>query len=364
VVGIFSFRSSRWYLFVSHHWLTIAFVLGFFTDLLLLNQIDNTFDNLVLLFYVILATVSLVLFYVSVADRGPGWLVRFLARITPITMQYSFGGLLSGMLIFYGRSGDWLVSAPYLALIILVILLNELVKKKSERLLYSVSVYFIGVFSYCVLIVPVWLGKTGDVIFFLSGLLAVAITMLLIRLLNSVIPNFLTLQKRLLVFSVGCLYALFNGFYYFNIIPPIPLSLTELSIYQGVERTTAGDYRVLTVQQPWYRTFSPFPLSFHPVPGQGAACFARVYAPFSLKTTVVQRWEYKNRAGKWVEYYKQAYTITGENKGGYRGYTAVKNLADGEWRCGVENERGQVLGRKRFIVDSTVRPEKLVTVIK
>lgn len=359
-----TFRSSHWYRFLSHHWLTIAFVLGFFTDLLLLNQIDNIIDDIVLLFYAVLATLSLVLFYVSVADRGAPWLVRFLARVTPITMQYSFGGLLSGMLIFYSRSGDWLVSAPYLLIILTVVFLNEFVTKTSNRLLYTVSVYFIGVFSFCVLIVPVVLGKTGDSIFVLSGLLALAVTMGLVRLLKWVIPNFLIMQKRLLIFSVGSLYAMFNAFYFFNIIPPIPLSLTELSIFHSVERTSTGDYRVVTDYQPWYASFSPLPLSFHPVPGGGAACFARVYAPVSFKTEIVQRWEYKDAVGEWIEYYKQAYPITGENKRGYRGYTAIANLADGEWRCSVENERGQVLGRKRFIVDSSQKPENLVTVIK
>jgi hypothetical protein len=133
-------RSSRFGIFVSHHWLTIAFALGFVTDFLLLNQIDNTFDNLILLFYVLLATASLLLFYLAVSDRAPERVGRFLVRFTPITMQYSFGGLLSGMLIFYGRSGDLITSAPFLLIIVAVILMNELVERRSDRLLYNVSV--------------------------------------------------------------------------------------------------------------------------------------------------------------------------------------------------------------------------------
>ena len=89
-----------------HHWLTVAFFLGFITDLILLNKIDDLVDNLILLFYVLLSTFSLLLLYIGVAERVSTGTANFLKKYSPILMQYSFGGLLSGMLIFYGRSGD------------------------------------------------------------------------------------------------------------------------------------------------------------------------------------------------------------------------------------------------------------------
>lgn len=88
------------------HWLTVCFVLGFITDFLLLNQIDNVIDNSILVFYTVLATASLLLFYVGVTERGPAFSILFFRKYAPLGMQYAFGGLLSGMLIFYGRSGD------------------------------------------------------------------------------------------------------------------------------------------------------------------------------------------------------------------------------------------------------------------
>ncbi len=362
-VNLESLRSSFLYSFIKHHWLTIAFLFGFVTDFILLNRIDDKFDNAVLFLYVVLASASLVLFYSSVAEKGPLWWVRLLTRFTPITMQYAFGGLLSGMLIFYGRSGDLVASAPFLVLIIGVIIANEVVKKRSDRLLYNVSIYFIGVFSYCVLIVPVLLGYTGNWIFYSSGLLAVAITMFLIKLLKWVIPNFLTMQKRLLVFYVGCLYVLFNTFYFFNFIPPIPLSLTELSIFQSVEKNQiTGMYTIMKTEPAWYQKLPGWPLTFSPMSGGGVSCFARVYAPTAFKTNVVQRWEYKDSNGDWQERYKQTYPVSGENKNGYRGFTTLSNVTSGVWRCSVENEHGQVLGRQVFTVDTSLVPQNLVTV--
>lgn len=363
-MGSTGVANTKLFIFIKHHWLTVAFLLGFVTDYILLNRVDDKVDNFVLLFYVVLATASLLLFYVGVSEKVPPRIVNFLSKYMPMLMQYSFGGLLSGMLIFYGRSGDLLVSAPYLVLIVSVMFANELVKKRSDRLLYNIIVYFIGLFSYLVLVLPVLTGEMGGVIFIGSGLLSLLIMFLLVKTLSLIIPNFLILERRNIVFSVGCLYALFNSFYFFNIIPPIPLSLTELSIYQQVERTSAGGYRIIKEEKTLLQKMLFLTTVFHPYVGQGAYCFARVYAPTSLKTTIVHRWEYKDNNGDWQDHFTFSYSISGENKNGYRGFTKIENIHDGEWRCGVETERGQVLGRKVFTIDTKTAPSNLVTVVE
>ena len=84
---------------MKHHWLTIALCDGFMTDLILLNQIDNLFDNLILLFMFVLATISMLLLYVGVSEKGTASWCAF-NWSSPMITQYAFGGLLSGMLIF------------------------------------------------------------------------------------------------------------------------------------------------------------------------------------------------------------------------------------------------------------------------
>ena len=358
-----SLFDSAVFLFVRRHWLTVAFLLGFVTDYLLLNRVDDKVDSLVLFFYVILATVSLLLFYVGVAEKAPVRLVNLFNRLMPLLMQYSFGGLLSGMLIFYGRSGDLLVSAPFMILIVGIILLNELVKKRSDRLLYNLTVYFIGVISYLVLMVPVWLGEMGDLIFISSGLLALLVVFLVMKVLSFIIPHFLVLEKRMIIFAIGGFYVLFNTFYFFNIIPPIPLSLTELSIYQSVTKTVQNEYQLVREKKDW-RDYLPLIKVFHPLSGQGAYCFASVYAPTSLTTNIVHRWEYLDNDGVWKEYFTKSYQIAGDNTTGYRGYTMIENVHDGRWRCSVETVRGQVLGRRTFKIDTSVLPDSLVTVVE
>jgi Protein of unknown function (DUF2914) len=346
---------------VRKHFLSLAFVFGFLTDLFLLNQIDSLVDNLILVFYVVLATVSLLLFYAGVAQRGGERVSHFLEERMPFLMQYSFGGLLSGMLIFYGRSGDFFVSAPFLLLIIAVVVGNEFIVKRSNRLLFHLALYFIGTFAYLVMLVPLLTGYMGDVIFMVSGVMALLLITGVVKLLIRIIPNFVTMQIRPIVFVVGGLYALLNGLYFFNVIPPIPLSLTELHIYHSVEKTAVGSYRILT-EDNWWPDLPYLAQSFTPLSGKGAYCFARVYTPVRLHTNIYHRWEYYNdTTGEWEQRFRIHYPISGENKRGYGGYSVSNNLRDGTWRCSVETERGQVLGRRSFTVDLGGNAATLVT---
>jgi hypothetical protein len=347
---------------IRRHWLTVGFFLGFFTDVLLLNRVDDLFDNLVLLFYVLLASVSLLLFYVGVAERGPAFLARFFSRYAPLAMQYSFGGLLSGMLIFYGRSGDWFASAPFLLIIVAVILGNEFVEKRSGRLVYQIALYFIGLFSYIVLVIPVVLGKMGNLIFLLSGVVALVLVTFVVQALYHILPHFMALNTSRVIVTIGFIYVGFNTLYFTNLIPPIPLSLTELAVVQSIE-TTSGEaalktYRVTYEVQPWYRRL-PFARPIvHPT-GESIACFTRVYAPTKLSTTIYHRWQYQDEKGDWQEQSRIGYGISGSNENGYGGYTRISNFFPGVWRCSVETERGQVLGRE--VVTISAEKETLAT---
>jgi len=325
--------------------------MGFVTDLILLNRIDDVLDNLILLAYVLLSTISILLFYAGTAEKLGMTLSRLVIRYAPVMMQYGFGGLLSGMLIFYGRSGDWVASAPFMLLILAVIFGNELFEKRSDLLVYQLSLYFVGLFSYTVLVLPVILGKMGDGIFILSGLIALMTVAFIVQLLYKIIPIFLSRSIRGIVISIAGLYFGMTSLYFFNLIPPIPLSLTELDIVESVYRDNDGNYRITDEEQPWYRML-PFAREIIHPDGTRLACFARVYAPTRLETKIFHRWEYQDANGNWQEAFRFGYPITGENKGGYRGYTVLDRFTDGVWRCGVENERGQVLGRTTVVIDS------------
>ena len=148
---------------------------------------------------------------------------------------------------------------------------------------------------------------------------------------------------------IGFIYVGLNTLYFSNIIPPIPLSLTELEIVHSVTRQQTGSYRVVEEMQPFWRNLPFVKPVIHPSEGT-LSCFARVYAPTRLSTDIFHRWEYKDVNGNWQERLYLDYKIAGTNKGGYRGYTTVTAFIEGEWRCKVETRRGQVLGHRTVIV--------------
>ena len=76
--------------FISHHWLTVAFLLGFILDNLTLTRVDQVFDNAVLLAYVVLAMLSILTLYAGIADRFGERVSRFLRDKSPFVMQYAF----------------------------------------------------------------------------------------------------------------------------------------------------------------------------------------------------------------------------------------------------------------------------------
>lgn len=342
-----------------HHWLTISFLLGFVVDNLTLNRVDQVFDNLVLLTYVLLAMLSLIVLYASAAGKLiPERFQKKAGDYAPLLLQYAFGGLLSGMLIFYGRSGTIYDSWPFLLIILVVIFGNETIKDRSRKLVFNFAILFVGLFSYIVLIIPVLTGMMGPWIFIGSGFIAIMVIYGFFRLLYLVIPNFIMLQMRALVFTVGCIFVTLNFLYFTNIIPPIPLSIKDIGIYHSVVKFDDGDYQLRYEKPAWWQFYRNSDKEFHYESGDNIFCFASVFAPTRLETEIYHRWErYDETTKKWVEHGRFSYPIQGGRGSGFRGFTLIKNYSEGTWRCTVETARGQVIGRETFTIESGPKGE-------
>ena len=359
-------KNSPHFARLKRHWLTVAFFVGFLVDNITLNRVDQLFDNLVLLTYVILAMLSILCLYAAIAERFPDDWTPFIRKYAPLLVQFSFGGLLSGMLIFYGRSGAWTESWPFLLVILAVIYGNETIRDRTSRLVFNVSMLFIGLFSYVVLVVPVFTGYMGPWVFVGSGILALVIMRVFLAALRRVIPRFMDLHMRFVVFAVGSIFVGFNFLYFTNIIPPIPLSLKEVGIYHSVVYfPDRAEYELKYEKGSWWHFWKKSDTTFHPsteLSTRNVACFAKVFAPTRLETKIFHSWDFYNEeSGKWVERSRLSYNISGGRGDGYRGYTQISNFEDGTWRCSVETERGQVLGREKFTIDSSEGPGEIVT---
>lgn len=347
------------------HWLTIAFLLGFVVDNLTLNRVDQVFDNLVLLFYVLVAMASLATLYAALAEKLPSGWISGAKKYSTLLIQYAFGGLLSGMLIFYGRSGDWTQTWPFMLIILAVIYGNETITNRSSRMVFNLSIFFVGLFSYLVLVIPVLTGQMGPLVFVGSGLLSIVVMYFYLRLLQFIIPRFIELKKRQIIFVIGSLFAVLNFLYFANVIPPIPLSLKDVGIYHSVVRFENGDYQLKYEKGQWWEPFKNSDNVFHPIPNSDVFCFAKVFAPTRLQTQIFHKWQYYDEGQKaWVDHSRLSYQISGGRGSGFRGYTLIENFQDGKWRCLVETARGQKLGQEVFRVDSSRPAEELVTRIE
>ncbi len=305
---------------------------------------------------------SLIFLYGATAGKFPERMNQSIRDFAPLVTQYAFGSLFSGMLIFYGRSGSWLVSWPFFVIMLGVIYGNETIRNRVQRLLYNIGMLFIGLFAYVVLIVPVVLGKMSALVFVGSGILALIIMLTFIRLLALVVPRFIALHQRSLIFIVGLIFAGFNFLYFANLIPPIPLSLKDMGIFHSVVRFEDGTYQLTYEKGEWWQFYKKSDTVFHPAPDGALFCFAKVFAPTKINTNVYHRWEYYNETDKaWIEHARLSYPITGGGDGGYRGYSLIQNYREGKWRCTVETGRGQVLGREVFTVDSSAKAGELST---
>ncbi len=350
---------------LQRYWLTVAFLGGFLVDNITLNRVDQVFDNVILATYVVLSMVALLVLYAGTAGKFSETMNVRARKYAPLFVQFAFGGLLSGMLIFYGRSGAWAQSWPFLLLILSVIYGNETIRDRSKRLVFNLAIFFIGLFSYVVLVIPVFTGYMGPWVFVGSGLVALFITYVFIQVLFHIIPNFLTIHMRSIVFTLGSIFASLNILYFTNVIPPIPLSLKEVGIFHSVVRFDNGDYQLRYEPGKWWQPFKDSDKTYHAASGDNVFCFAQVFAPTKLSTEIVHVWEYKDPVtGDWTERSRLSYAIAGGRDGGYRGYTLIKNYQEGRWRCSVETARGQVLGREYFTVTTEPRERDLVTRIE
>lgn len=346
------------------HGPSVAFALGFIWDSLTLTRVDLLYDNVVLTFYLTAAALSIVLFQTYEAGRLRTKIMERVAPWLPFIMQFAFGGLMSGYIIYYSRSGTLIGSWPFLLFLLTLFIGNEVFKKRYQVLTFQLSILFIAFFSYTIFSIPVLLRSIGTPQFLLSG----AVSLLLITAVIAVIYH--TARTRLcearmpILYSIAGLYLFFNLAYFTNIIPPIPLALKDLGIYHSVIKTADG-YAVSYERPPWYRFFDVTSRTYHFTSGEPMYALSAVFAPTRLDTTILHRWSYYNpTTERWTVLSEIPFPILGGRDGGYRGYSLKNNISAGRWRIEVVTPSGQLIGRRTFTVESVDMAPNMVQTVK
>ena len=331
-------------------YLSISFFsLGLIVDRLTLTRVDLLFDNLVLITYLCLAVLGIVLLYIAQVKKKKQpylWVVR-ISEYVPFLMQYAFGGLFSGFIIFYTKSSSWATSWIFLFILIAFYIGNERFRKNYKKVDFQINILFVAIFSFMIFFVPVVLKKMGMGIFILSGILSVLLIYLLVYSLSYFIAEIKPKRERKITKNILGVFLLFNILYFLNVIPPIPLSLKEIGIYESVTRNSAGEYLLVEKELPWY-SFGNY---FLRIPEGGVYVYQSIFAPTRLSTDIYNNWQrFDVDKRRWVSLSEVHFPLIGGRDEGYRGYSFMMNITEGLWRVDVKTKEGLVVGRIKFKV--------------
>lgn len=339
------------------HQLSIgSFLIGFAIDTIILKRIDLLISNALLLTYLSIVLIIMLILHGFAAHPPRGVLARIAAWL-PFVAQFAFGGMFSGFLIFYSQAGSVVASWPFLLVILLLILCNEFMRSYQSRLTYQSGLLFFCMFSFSIYALPIFMGSMGDVIFELSGLLALVAFAGIMGLLYFIDRRrFRASFGHIVITTIG-IYGVITCLYFANILPPIPLALKEIGVYHELSRTGSG-YTVQAEPESWYTRLTG--VTLHVVPNATLYAYSSVFAPTKLSTSIVHHWEYR-ADGAWETVSTIPFGILGGRDGGYRGYSELRALKEGTWRVSVETTRGQLIGREVFEVEFVASTTPTVT---
>lgn len=355
---------------------SLSLIGGFVFDALTLRRVDVFWDN----FWVAghLAVVTVCVIWINLLDAavdGDGarpeanpqklhfWLVNL--------MQFSFGGLLSVYLVFYFRSGTIWTSWPFLLMLALAFIVNEFLKRRYARLSFQMALLFLALYAFAIYLIPLILHQISSRVFLISGGVSVAaIAVVLIFLAVFSRHRFAGRSGWTTLASIAGVLVMVNGFYFLNLIPPLPLSLKEANIFHSLTADGPGNYTVTREDQTtdgiasigFIRRFFSLRETVHIKPGDSLTFYTAVFCPTQLATKIVHEWQHYDPArGEWVTPDRIPLPVVGGRDGGYRTFSVVSAITAGLWRVDVETPGGQAIGRFNFRVIVQAKESPLQT---
>lgn len=344
-----------------HHQLIApaALIIGFVLDNLTLNRIDQIFDQALLVVHLLIVSVSMAAIFrwyrlgerSRIPDRWVNWLYT--------AMAFSIGGIYSGLVIFYGRSGSLLNSWPLLLILVVFLFGSEFAKRYFKALSIQLVALFTALYLYLAILIPLIFHDMSTGLFLLATgiwlVLAFGYLVLLARLGR--------IQKRRLIMGkgwiIGAVLVVIAGSYFAKVLPPVPLSIKLDAVYHRVVRAGDGyqaDYEANPAWRFWDKRSNTLTL----VPGDRAYVFTSVFAPDKFTARIYHEWQYK-KEGKWVTTDRIPMTIVGGADRGYRGYSYKSNLPGDAWRIRTVTDDGRVIGLTFLRIDWANAAAEVIT---
>lgn len=332
----------------NERWLTPAVLLaGFILDSLTIRRADLLIENMLLgLYFLVVFGGTLVWHVIEAKSRKTVSLLEFQSFLF-LAIQFIFGGLFSALTVFYVKSASIFASWPFLLVLFGGMIATEYFKKHFAQFLVQLGTLYILLFTYSIVVVPLFVRKISSAVFIGSGIVSLVIMFLYLCIFYKFVPTLIRNNRKYLIAIIGGIFGLLNAFYFFNLIPPIPLVLKDSGVYKSVTKSPAG-YELANFTN--YFSLKTFKREYVISPGSPVYFYSSVFAPVRFEQKIVHEWQKKNGAGKWVVVSSVPFPIYGGNDQGYRGYTISEQVTKGEWKVLVKTGEGQVLGGETFIV--------------
>lgn len=331
--------------------------IGFILDALTLRQIDRVYDNVVLLTHILIVTTTITLLFARDTRFGRRFRINEKRSTISALMLFSFGGLFSGFIVFYSRSGSLISSWPFILAMLLLMIGTEVRKKYYEKLVLQVSIFYVAIFSYLIFSLPIIIKKMGPGVYVLSGLASLVVIGLFLTALSKIDRQSIQSYRKKLITRIVSIFVVFNLLYFSNIIPPIPLSLKFRAVYHDFSRIQAVEYRGFYEPTADWNFFKKRSNVFHKKEGETVYVYSEVYAPINLNIDMYHKWEYFDTdKTRWIQTDEVRIPMTGGRADGFRGFSKKTSIFPGSWRVKITTDRNQTIGQISFRIKPTEEP--------
>jgi hypothetical protein len=280
----------------------------------------------------------------------PGWLGRPW-RYMEHAVHFMLGTLLNAFILFYVKSGSGLTALLFLALLSLLLLINEHPRFHRLGPVMLFGLYSFALTSYLAYLLPVLAGRLRPWMFFAASALSLLPILLLARLMARWGQDRLRAFRQAMGPAIGVQAALLLLFV-LHLVPPVPLSVRSIGVWHQVEREGAEFKLSRLPRLRWTDLWRKDERVFLARPGDRVFVFTRIFAPHNFRDQVRVRWAKWERGG-WAESDAIPLRIVGGREEGFGGYAYKQNWSPGDWRVAVETEDGREIGRTRF----EIRPD-------
>lgn len=352
-------RFYKKYQHLLEHTTTALFLVGFLTDMILLPDVNNPITKYIGLSYIVAIAALIAFREWVIAKNTANEKERRLFSLSSFGIAYFSGAALSFVFVYALRSAALSVSWPLFLILIVCMVANEFFATHTYRFALDITVLFTALVFYILFNAPFILNTQNDFVFLISIIASIIIALLYIAAISRVSET--SEEETPKMYALGIGIPMFIGMLYMlNMIPGVPLSLTEGGVYHNVIKREDGTY--LVEQETDTRLLSSMRTKVHTISSEQNDVFflSAVRAPKNMVAPITHVWEYYDEEqSKWIESTVIPFTLSGGRENGYRAYSHKEAIFEGLWRVTVKVDDKRIVGRMRFYIKKG-EPEAIV----